>query len=60
MRFSPRDTYLITWRPSLWYNDVDKLRFGGRLKGKYGLSRHTYLGAWLGTVSHELDETLIR
>ena len=33
MTFRPRNAFLITWRPSGWYNKVDKLRIGGRIKG---------------------------
>ncbi len=55
MSYTPRDAYLITWRPSIWYNKVDKMRIGGRLKGSYGRSRNVYLGAWFGLDSHELD-----
>jgi hypothetical protein len=53
--YSPRDTYVITWRPSVWYNEVDKLRIGGRIKGNYGWSRNAYLGTWYGMDSQELD-----
>ncbi|NIR52318.1 hypothetical protein GWO43_03900, partial [candidate division KSB1 bacterium] len=55
MSYNPRDAYLITWRPSGWYNSVDKLRIGGRLKGRYGASRNAGLGAWYGVDSKELD-----
>ena len=55
MSYSPRDAYLITWRPSGWYNEVDGLRFGGRLKGRYGRHRNTEAGLWVGTESGVVD-----
>lgn len=55
MTYSPRDAYLLTWRPSGWYNQVDKVRIGGRIKGRYGNSRNIELGAWFGLDSQELD-----
>ncbi|MFQ5770326.1 MAG: M1 family aminopeptidase [bacterium] len=55
MFYTPRDAYLITWRPGFWYNEVDKVRIGGRLRGRYGNSRNVYLGAWFGVDSQELD-----
>jgi hypothetical protein len=55
MIYFPRDAYVITYRPSAWYNEVDKLRIGGRLRGYYGATRNAYLGAWYGTDSGELD-----
>jgi hypothetical protein len=55
MSYSPRDTYVVTWRPSFWYNDVDKVRLGGRFKGRNGLSRNALFGIWFGTDSQELD-----
>jgi len=58
MSYNPRDSYIVTYRPSLWYNDVDKLRIGGRLKSSYGLTRNAYLGAWYGLDSKELDASL--
>ncbi|HEX9654090.1 MAG TPA: M1 family metallopeptidase [bacterium] len=58
MSYYPRDVYLVTYRPSLWYNEVDKLRIGGRLLGDYGASRNAYLGAWFGVDSQELDGRL--
>lgn len=55
MFYTPRNAYLITWRPSGWYNRVDKLRFGGRIKGRYLNSRNIELGGWFGIDSQELD-----
>ncbi|MFQ5604604.1 MAG: M1 family aminopeptidase [bacterium] len=55
MSFRPRDALLITWRPSGWYNKVDKTRIGGRLKGWQGSQRNAELGLWYGTDSQELD-----
>ncbi|MCG8606780.1 hypothetical protein MJD09_17575, partial [bacterium] len=55
MRYSPRDSYLVTWRPSFWYNDVDKVRLGGRFKGRNGPSRNALFGLWFGADSQELD-----
>ncbi|MFQ5708653.1 MAG: M1 family aminopeptidase [bacterium] len=55
MTYSPRDAFLFAWRPSAWYNEVDKLRLGGRIKGRYYNSRNVELGSWLGLNSGELD-----
>ncbi len=55
MSYSPRDAYLVTWRPSGWYNEVDKLRLGGKLRGSYGVWRRAELGVWYGFDSQELD-----
>ncbi|MFQ5604115.1 MAG: M1 family aminopeptidase [bacterium] len=55
MSYQPRHAYLITWRPAFWFNQVDKVRVGGRLKGRYGKSRNLYLGAWFGVDSQQLD-----
>ncbi len=55
MSYSPRKAYLLTWRPSMWYNEVDKLRLGGRLRGRRGVARNAELGMWFGTSSKELD-----
>ncbi|MCH8954681.1 M1 family metallopeptidase [candidate division KSB1 bacterium] len=55
MTFRPRDAFLITWRPSGWYNKVDKLRIGGRIKGWQGTQKNAEVGLWFGTNSHELD-----
>ncbi len=55
MSYYPRDAYVITYRPSFWFNEVDKLRIGGRLKSYYGTTRNAYFGVWFGTESRELD-----
>ncbi|MFQ5822832.1 MAG: M1 family aminopeptidase [bacterium] len=55
MSYSPRDAYLVTWRPSGWYNEVDKARLGGRLKGRYGIIRNFELGTWIGLDSQAWD-----
>ncbi|MFQ5638833.1 MAG: M1 family aminopeptidase [bacterium] len=55
MSYSPRESYLVTWRPSAWTNRVDKVRFGGRLRGRYGALRNAVLGAWFGVDSQVLD-----
>lgn len=59
MSYYPRDKYVVTYRPSFWFNDVDKLRIGGRLKSYYGATRNAYLGAWYGMDSRELDGRFI-
>ncbi len=58
MSYSPRDAYLLRWRPSAWYNDVDGIRIGGRLKGSYGRQRNAEAGLWLGTESGVVDGLL--
>ncbi len=55
MTFLSRDEYITTWRPSGWYNSVDDLRIGGRLRSRLGIYRNTELGLWYGTGSKELD-----
>ncbi|MCH9006925.1 M1 family metallopeptidase [candidate division KSB1 bacterium] len=55
MNYIPRDTYLVTWRPSGWYNEVDKFRFGGRLRASQGAARKSEIGLWYGSDSAELD-----
>lgn len=56
--YTPRDAYLITWRPSGWYNKVDKLRLGGRVIAREGTETELLLGGWYGTDSKQLDGLL--
>ncbi|MFH1941736.1 MAG: M1 family aminopeptidase [bacterium] len=54
--YRPRDAYLLRWRPSFWYNDVDGFRLGGLIRGSYQGSYHlSRLGAWYGFKSKEID-----
>jgi hypothetical protein len=46
---------VVTWKPSLWYNDIDGLRFGARFNGRYRNSRLLSLAGWYGPTSSELD-----
>jgi len=56
MNYSPRDAYLVTWRPSMWYNDIDGLRLGFVFNGSYQQRwRNLRLGVWYGFNSSELD-----
>lgn len=58
LEYNPRSAYLITWRPSGWYNKVDKLRFGGRVIAREGTETNLLVGGWYGTDSRELDGIL--
>ncbi len=53
--YSPPDVYVVTWKPSFWYNDVDGLRFGVRFNGRYQQMRQLSLAGWYGPNSSELD-----
>ncbi len=56
MNYTPRNAYVVRWRPSTWYNDVDGVRLGVLFKGNYMNSiRNLRMGAWFGTKSSELD-----
>jgi hypothetical protein len=55
MNYNPPDAYVVTWKPSLWYNDIDGLRFGARFNGRYRNSRLLSLAGWYGPNSSELD-----
>ena len=56
--YSPSDAYVLAWKPSAWYNDVDGLRFGAKLKGRYRNTRNLELGAWYGAKSGAFDGTI--
>ncbi len=58
VNFYPNDAYLIRWRPSLWYNTVDGVKYGVRLSGSYlGYLHDFHAGLWYGThlKNAELD-----
>ncbi|MFQ5677012.1 MAG: M1 family aminopeptidase, partial [bacterium] len=55
MTYRPRDALLFTWRPSGWYNNVDKLRIGGRLRGWQARQKSAEFGVWYGVHSNILD-----
>jgi len=56
MYYSPRSAYLVTWKPSAWYNDLDGLRVGAIFNGNYGNRMHWLdLGLWFGVKSKEVD-----
>jgi hypothetical protein len=48
----PLDAYQLLFNPSFWYNDIDGLKSGVRLKGSYLQWRHQLdLGIWMGPQS---------
>jgi hypothetical protein len=55
MNYNPPDAYVVTWKPSFWYNDIDGLRLGVRFNGRYRNSRMLSLAGWYGPNSSELD-----
>jgi hypothetical protein len=55
MNYNPPEAYVVTWKPSLWYNDSDGLRLGVRLNGQYRNTRRLGLAAWYGPNSSALD-----
>ncbi len=56
MFYNPRDAYVVRWRPSFWYNDIDGLRPGLLIKGTYRNSlRNLRAGVWFGPNSSEFD-----
>lgn len=55
VNFYPDNVYLVTWRPSLWYNSVDGLKLGLRLSGSYlGYLKGFDAAIWHGT--HKASE----
>lgn len=57
--YQPRAAYLILWRPSLGYNDIDGLRVGGQIRGSYkGLYRRFRVATYAGLKSGALDGLL--
>jgi Peptidase family M1 domain len=43
-------SYHATYRPDLWYNAIDGIKAGVKLKGNYYQSRHVFeFGAWYNT-----------
>lgn len=58
MNYSPRDAYLLTWRPSGWYNEVDGAKPGVRLGGRYQNDYNLSAGLWFGSESREVDGLL--
>ncbi|MFQ6115377.1 MAG: M1 family aminopeptidase, partial [bacterium] len=56
INYKPRDAYLLQWRPSLWYNDLDGLKLGLLVKGNYmGRYHNLQLGVWYGPMSKKVD-----
>lgn len=55
MNYNPPDAYVVTYRPSGWYNDIDGARIGLRARGDYRGTRNLQLGVWFGAKSSELD-----
>ncbi len=58
VNFFPNDAYLLQWRPSLWYNTTDGMKYGLRLNGSYlGYLHDFHAGVWYGThlKNAELD-----
>ncbi|NUO83814.1 hypothetical protein HUU05_27370, partial [candidate division KSB1 bacterium] len=56
--YTPNDAYVLTWKPSVWYNDLDGARVGVKLKGRYLDTRNFEVGAWYGLKSSALDGSL--
>jgi aminopeptidase N len=53
---TPVYEYLVQWRPSFWYNDVDGFKIGLKLNGSYLDDLHKLTGwGWFGVVSKRLD-----
>jgi hypothetical protein len=55
MNYNPPDAYVVTWKPSLWYNDIDGVRLGARFNGNYRNTRRLSLAGWYGPNSSEVD-----
>lgn len=53
--YNPPDAYVVTYKPSFYYNDIDGMRLGVRFNGQYRNTRRLGLGAWYGPNSSELD-----
>jgi len=54
--FHPRDAFVVKYRPSLWYNDVDGAKVGLHLDRSYlGDRRRMQLGLWYGSKSGQID-----
>ncbi len=56
--YVPNDAYVLTWKPSVWYNDIDGARVGVKFKGRYLDTRNLEAGAWYGIKSSTLDGSL--
>jgi len=56
--YNPNDAYVITWKPSVWYNDVDGARVGVKFKGRYLDTRNLEVGVWYSVKSQALDGSL--
>ncbi|MDZ7319973.1 MAG: M1 family metallopeptidase, partial [candidate division KSB1 bacterium] len=55
MNYHPPNVYVVTWKPNLWYNDIDGLRLGIRFNGDYRNTRRLSLAGWYGLNSSEVD-----
>lgn len=56
MYYNPRDAYVVRWRPSIWYNDIDGVRPGLTFRGTYrNALRNLRAGFWYGPNSSEFD-----
>jgi hypothetical protein len=53
--YEPPDAYVVTWKPSLWYNDIDGMRLGVRFNSHYRQTRQLNLAGWYGANSSALD-----
>jgi hypothetical protein len=54
--YQPRDAYLLLWRPSIGFNDIDGLRLGLQLRGAYRAIYRTFkVAAYYGFESQTLD-----
>jgi hypothetical protein len=55
MNYNSPEAYVVTWKPSVWYNDIDGARLGVRFKGDYRNTRCLALAGWYGPNSSEVD-----
>ncbi|MFQ6617696.1 MAG: M1 family aminopeptidase [Fidelibacterota bacterium] len=56
LNYTPRDAYLVTFLPSLWYNHLDGVKAGINLKRDY-MKRYgvTKFSLWYGAKSKNID-----
>jgi len=48
--------YSFRWRPSLWFNDIDGMKLGGKMFGSYLNDIHSFNAwSWFGVKSQHVD-----
>jgi aminopeptidase N len=53
---TPMYEYSIRWRQSLWFNDIDGMKLGGKIFGSYLNDIHSFTAwSWIGVKSKQLD-----